>query len=246
MGELHTMGAVMSEEIVKKILILGASRGLGLAIAESFAKKSNKLWLSSRKNIESSVLKSSEYNHIQCDFKDPIKSSIKIASIIQDQSLDIIIYNAGIWESDEFSKVNSSELVDIVNVNLTSLISAIHTLQKNLIDRVSHIFLIGSTCGLENEGASCVGYTAAKFGVRGAAQSLRSFFRKRGIRVTCINPGSIASDIPQGEVDRVERTYNGKRMPVDDLVSIIHTFSQLSYISCPKDLDIPATYDFDV
>lgn len=129
-----------------------------------------------------------------------------------------------------------------------SAVSSVHALLPNL-KKASHakIILIGSTSGLDNEGCKAVAYTASKFGVRGLAHSLREYLRKDGITVTCINPGSMATDLSfDNGPEAAIKKHDGKRIPVHDIVSLVKTIAGLSSASCVKELHVPALNDTGV
>lgn len=109
-----------------------------------------------------------------------------------------------------------------------------------------NIILIGSTCGLENEGAECVAYVASKFGLRGAAHSLREHFRSHGVRVTAISPGSMATDFPLSDPQAAIDQYENTRMPVSDILEVVKCVRNVSSATTLKEIIIPATLDTDV
>jgi short-subunit dehydrogenase len=226
------------------ILVFGASRGLGEAFAKALPGPRDKVWAVSR--TEPSYV-DDRHIWIQADLADPIPSAQTVKQTVGREPVDILIYNAGIWEKESFDKVNPQDLLDIVNVNLSSMIVSVQALVPNLsLSKKGRIFLISSTCGLENEGSSTVGYVAAKFGVRGAAHALREFFRESEVTVTAISPGSMATDIPieQGTKEALDR-HKGARIPMSDMVGLVRAICLMSKAACPKEIDLPATKDTD-
>src|SRR5207247_3747489 len=100
------------------------------------------------------------------------------------------------------------------NVNSVSALQIVRHFEANLARARGLVVLIGSTSGLENEGGHSVAYAASKFALRGAGHALREHFRSMGVRVSCINPGSIASDVPYGLAADALRRHRQKRIPV--------------------------------
>jgi short-subunit dehydrogenase len=83
--------------------------------------------------------------------------------------------------------------------------------------------------------------------LRGACQALRQHFRKDGIAVTCLSPGSIASDVDYAEgSDAALKRHRGKRMPVTDIIAMIRCILDLSPAACVKEIAMPALKDEDV
>ena len=174
-----------------------------------------------------------------------------VAEALAGNALDVVIYNAGIWEKHafqtdyDFEKVSAEETQDIISVNLTAAIKCVQSVLPNLRQSASgKIILIGSTSGLENTGSRVVAYTASKFGLRGIGHALRENLRGDGIAVTCINPGEIAAEIPyEAGAEEAISAYNGTRIPVQDLVAIVRCLISLSSVACVKEIDIPAITD---
>lgn len=228
----------------RNIVVLGGSRGLGEAIALGLSNEGDHVWTVSRSKPNQSH---SNHHWIEASLSYPIESSQQIKRELGSNPIDILVYNAGIWESESFDRMPPDKLLDIINTNLSSLILSVHSLIDNLKQsKNSRIFLISSTCGLENEGSDTVAYVASKFGVRGAAHALREYFRSSGITVTCISPGSMATDIPlEAGASKALDKYEGARMPVSDIVILLRAICSMSKAACPKEIDIPATKDTD-
>ena len=234
------------------ILIFGASRGLGAAFNSGLPESGDKVWLVSRsqpEHLESDELV--ERVWIKADLSSSGEASRTIAGAIANQRVDVLIYNAGIWEKRafendyDFEEVPVEEIENIVAVNLTSAIACIQKLLPNLKkSKNAKVILIGSTNGIDNAGSQAVVYTASKFGLRGLGQTLRVNLRQYGITVTCINPGEVAAAIAYEEgAERAIEEYQGTRIPVQDLVSIVKCLMGLSRVACVKEIDVPAITD---
>lgn len=239
---------------MRNILIFGASRGLGAAFSSSLPTRGDTVWLVSRTQPANLKRKDGvERVWIKADLSSPNDASRTISEALAGKRLDVLIYNAGIWEeaaftSDySFEEVSTEESADIIAVNLTSAIICIQKLLSNLKQSDNaKIILIGSTSRLENSGSLEVAYAASKFGLRGLGQALRENLRKHGITVTCINPGELAAEIAYEDgVERAIEAYAGTRIPVQDLISIVKCLMGLSKVSCVKEIDIPAITDLN-
>lgn len=228
---------------MSNLLIAGASKGLGLALYQGLSSDFDTSFLLSRSKPD---LQEDPANWVEMDLSKPEKVSSVIKPVVGTSPIDTLIYNAGIWESDAFNNTPEQMLIDIINVNLTSLLTLVNALHDNLSAGKGNIILIGSTCGLENEGADCVAYTASKFGVRGAAHSLREHFRNLGVRVTVISPGSMATDIPLSQTQTALDKYENQRMPVSDILEVVKCIRNVTPATTLKEIIIPATLDTDV
>lgn len=230
-------------------IIFGASRGLGEAFATSLPQSGDTVWLVSRNKpgfLEKPVGKIS-YHWIQADLSLP-SAAEKIASAVGENALDLLLYNAGIWESTAFSKAYDFEELDpaenqrVIAVNLTSAIDCVQKLLKN-VRRAKHgkIIVIGSTSALPNIGGPEIAYSASKFGILGMVHALREITRPDHIAVTCINPGNMTNEIKlEDEAEYFKNINSASSMPLSDIVKLVQTIMSLSPYACVKEINIPS------
>ncbi len=232
------------------ILIIGASRGLGAAFSAGIPAAGDTVWLVSRSRPDLEKGDGVTRLWIEADLSSG-NAGQKLVEALADSKLDVLIYNAGVWENHafgseyDFEKVSPEETHNIISVNLTAAIICIQSVLPNLKQSASgKIILIGSTSGLENTGSPEVAYTASKFGLRGLGHALRENLRSDGIAVTCINPGEVAAEIPfERGAEAAVSAYHGARIPVQDLVALVRCLISLSRVACVKEIDVPAITD---
>ncbi|CAJ1317319.1 SDR family NAD(P)-dependent oxidoreductase [Paenibacillus nuruki] len=236
---------------MKNFIVFGASKGLGEAFVKGLPEKGDRVWVVSRTYPNSlDVEDGIEKYWIEADLAKP-DASYLIANTLNDVTIDVLIYNVGIWESKgfrddyDFEKDDPAEIANIININVTSAITCIQKLLPNLKKSDNaKIFLIGSTAGLEHNDFTQVSFTASKFGLRGIGNSIREHVKKYGIGVTCINPGEIATQIPlEDGIEKVLSTYGGTQIPLQDLISLVKCVMNLSKASCVKEINMPAMLD---
>lgn len=237
-----------------KLIIFGGSRGLGDAFACGVPEPGDEVWLVSRTRPPSLDLDDEISRYwIEADLGRPGSAAL-IEETLGGKALDVLIYNAGIWEEQgftadyDFEESTDAENLNIIAVNLGAAMSCIQRLLPNLRLGVdAKIVLIGSTSGLDNARDREVAYTASKFGVRGLGHALRQNLREDGIAVTVINPGWIASEVPwdRGLEHTLEAT-GGKLVPMQDLVAIVKCVLSLSPATCVKEIHVPAMADPNV
>jgi short-subunit dehydrogenase len=239
---------------VANLIIFGGSRGLGDAFSCGVPEAGDAVWLVSRTRPPSVDLDDEVSRYwIEADLSRPEAPTV-VAETLGGKPLDVLIYNAGVWEEQgftseyDFEESPDAEMLNIVGVNLSAAISCIQKLLPNLrLGADAKIVLIGSTSGLDNSRDREVAYTASKFGVRGLAHALRQNLREDGIAVTVINPGWIASEVPwdRGLEHTLEAT-GGKLIPMQDLVAIVRCVLRLSPATCVKEIHVPAMADPNV
>lgn len=238
----------------KHILIIGASRGLGDALAKGLPDAGDRVWLVARGEPRSLARNDGVTREwIQADLG-KAEAPARIAATLGDQPVDLLLYNAGIWEPTAFSidydfaAEDPAVLQQVLYVNLTAALLCVQTLLPNLLGADhARIVFTGSTSGLENVRGREVAYGASKFGLRGAAHALREQLRPHGIGVTCLNPGSMANEIDyDAGIDAVRAQYGDGAVPVGDVVTLVKCIVSLSPAACVKEVDLPALGDAHV
>ncbi|APO47080.1 short-chain dehydrogenase [Paenibacillus xylanexedens] len=236
---------------MKNIIVFGASKGLGDAFVRGVPQSGDKVWVVSRSKPESlSVEDGVERIWIQADLSE-LRAAEQVASQLQGETLDVLIYNVGIWEKEgfeehyTFDKDEPADISQLIHVNVTSTIVCIQALLPQLRQsEAGKIILIGSTAGLSNAGSSQVSFVASKFAIRGITEALREHTRNDRIAVTCINPGELAAEIPYEDgMERALAEYDGTRIPLQDMVSIVRCIISLSKAACVKEINMPALTD---
>ncbi|WP_028591518.1 SDR family NAD(P)-dependent oxidoreductase [Paenibacillus massiliensis] len=236
---------------MRNYIIFGASKGLGDAFVKGLPDQGDQVWIVSR-NKPSSMELADGVNRrwIAADLGQP-NAAQAVSDALQGETIDVLIYNVGIWEKEGFEEHYSfdldtpAEISNIIQVNITATITCIQALLPNVRhSEAGKIIMIGSTAGLDHTNNAQVSFVASKFGLRGIANALREHVRKDNIAVTCVNPGELAAEIPfEDGPDKAIAEYDGTRIPVQDIVSIVKCIVSLSKVACVKEIHVPAITD---
>jgi 3-oxoacyl-[acyl-carrier protein] reductase len=210
----------------REIVVIGASRGIGAAVAQHFAQKGDSIFSISRG--QPIVGK-----WIKADISTPegIKS---IVSSIGESTVDALLFMGGVWENGAFTEQYDfmtspdEETRFVIAVNTIAPIELTKQLAKNLAksDNPRAIF-IGALSALDNSPTIEVANTASKFGLRGAAQSLRLALRDYKIGITVINPGNVATEEVMADIEEGRFTAQIP-IPLSDVISAIEWILMLS------------------
>src|SRR5688572_11065083 len=228
------------------VVITGASRGIGKAIADIFAANGHNLYLTSRSDV--AIHKTAEelhrkYSNVRIKVK-PFDLSIKERAqqfgswCLQQCIPDILINNAGAFEPGS-SFIEPDGLLE--SQIATNLYSAYHVTRKLVpkmiestrMDGVGrHIFNMCSVASLgayKNGGA----YSSSKYALYGFTKNLREEMKEYGIKVTAVIPGAVLTDSWKNFDNSDNRI-----MESEDIAKMIYASSQLSLAACVEELII--------
>ena len=183
----------------KKILITGASSGLGREIAHQFAQKGNVelILVARRKEALEKVAK-------KCETFDNVKTRVfsvdigsqdqvdQLLSVVND--VDILINGAGYGIMKDFSEFCDADVVNMFDTNVIGTIQLTTEIAKRMRERKSGtIVTIASIAGKIATPKSSV-YSATKFALIGYFNALRLELKKDNVHVMTVNPGPVATN----------------------------------------------------
>jgi 3-oxoacyl-[acyl-carrier protein] reductase len=182
---------------MKKILITGASGGIGSSIVDKFLKNNFKLILTSSSDLTLNKLKDkygSEHYYYVLNFNDPINFEIILKKISDEHSdLNVIVNNAGITDDALILRMKLEQWNKVIQANLSSNFSIIKTLLPNMIKNKSGNIIGISSVVATSGNPGQVNYVAAKSGMIGLYKSIALEVASRNINVNVISPGFIIS-----------------------------------------------------
>ena len=179
------------------VFITGASKGIGLAMANAFNVNGYDVIGTARSKFDfTPVNKDSEMISMQLDVtnRDNIKS---LASNLKEQDLmpSIIINNAGITSDQLFLRMSDDDWDSVIDTNLNGVFNITKVFMKHLIkSKAGRIINISSVSGLMGNPGQ-VNYSSAKAALGGFTKSLAKEIGSRNITVNSIAPGFIETDM---------------------------------------------------
>ncbi len=197
---------------MSKVLITGGSRGIGAAAVELFARQGDTVWFLYEKNHEAaqSVAQRTGATAICCDVADG--EAVK-AAFRQIGAVDILICNAGICHTGLMSMLDEAQWDRLFDVNVKGIYHCVNAAMPGFLARQQGcIITVSSMWG--QVGASCeAAYSATKGAVIALTKALAQELGPAGIRVNCVAPGVILTDMC-GEVDPGILAQMGADTPV--------------------------------
>ncbi|BCX89872.1 3-oxoacyl-[acyl-carrier protein] reductase [Methylomarinovum tepidoasis] len=218
------------------VLVTGASRGIGRAIAARLAREGYDLVLTCRRNLAllEALAEEMGRNHgvtVRCLAFDVADRAAATAALEADVAAHGAYYgvvcNAGLTADAVFPAMTGEEWDRVVHTNLDGFYNVLRPLVLPMIQRrrPGRIVTIASVAGLlGNRGQ--VNYSAAKAGVIGATKALALELAKRRITVNCVAPGLIdtdmVADLPLDEIKaHIPQRRLGKPEEVAGLVAFL-------------------------
>jgi len=203
----------------KKILITGATGGIGKAIVKKFLSLEGTV-LATGTNTEKLDSLKKEFPTINI-LKFDISEHSKIEEFIENVAsqlvgLDVLINNAGITKDNLSLRMKDEEWKKVIDINLSSTFYlckyAIKKMLKNKYGRIVNITSIVGHTG--NLGQS--NYSASKAGIVAMSKSLATEYAKKNITINCVSPGFIQSNMTDNIVESIKAVLTS-RIPMSKL-----------------------------
>lgn len=181
------------------VLITGASRGIGAAMAKTFAAMGDRVAInfchsaSAAQELQESIRQQGGKAVLApFDVSDAAKVSAAIAALQEEQGpVEVLIHNAGISQQKQFQDLTDADWRRMMGVHLDgAFYTARAVLPAMIAQKCGEILFVSSMWGIS--GGSCeVHYSAAKAGLIGLTKALAKEVGLSGIRVNCLAPGVI-------------------------------------------------------
>ena len=224
------------------VVITGASKGIGKAIANLFAAEGAQLFLCARNDVTlyNTVAElqqnhpNSTINAMAADMseKEEVK---KFGQWVLDRAaqIDVLVNNAGQFLPGNIYDENDEMLEQMMNTNLYSAYHLTRSFLPLMTDtRKGHIFNISSIAALAaypNGGS----YSITKFAMMGFNKNLRAELMQHNIKVTAVLPGAVMTD-SWGNFDNI----NKRIMEADDIAKMVVAATKLSTQAVVEDIII--------
>ncbi|MBS1510882.1 MAG: SDR family oxidoreductase [Bacteroidetes bacterium] len=220
------------------VVITGASRGIGKAIAATFAANGYHLILSSKNevalyNTVAELQTQFPSVNIKAKAFDIAVNAKALGEWINslNTTVDILVNNAGSFEPGSVHNEPEGVLESQMATNLYSAYHVTRSVLPGMMQRKSgHIFNMCSIASLqayENGGA----YSISKFALDGFSKNLREEMKAFGIKVTAVYPGAVFTD-SWGNFDN----RNQRIMEADDVAKMVLAAARLSMAACAEQI----------
>jgi NAD(P)-dependent dehydrogenase (short-subunit alcohol dehydrogenase family) len=194
--------------VARTVLVTGGNRGIGLAIAQAFAKQGDRVAVTHRSGAAPDGLFG-----VKCDVTDSASVDAAFATIEAELGpVEVLVANAGITDDTLLMRMSEEQFTSVVDTNLTGAFRcAKRASTKMLRAKWGRMIFISSVVGLYG-GAGQVNYAASKAGLVGVARSITRELGARNITANVVAPGFIDTDMTAA-LPEERRTEYRKAIP---------------------------------
>jgi NAD(P)-dependent dehydrogenase (short-subunit alcohol dehydrogenase family) len=173
--------------------VTGASRGIGLAVAEALHDAGAHVVRLARSLVDRTA---DGRTDLRCNVADPAAVERAVGHVLADRGVpDIVVNNAGMFFIKPVQETTAEEFSRTIAVNLTAPFLVTRALVPHLMRRgTGHFVTIGSISDRVAFTGSTA-YAASKFGLRGMHEVLRAELARSGVRTTLVSPGPVDTPI---------------------------------------------------
>lgn len=220
---------------MKNVVITGGSRGIGAAAVELFAAKGDRVYFLYEKEHEAAarVASNTGATAICCDVSD---SAAVTAAFRQIGDVDVLICNAGIARTGLMSQLDEAVWDRIFDVNVKGMYLCINAAMPAFLRKhAGCIITVSSMWG--QVGASCeAAYSASKGAVIALTRALAKELGPSGIRVNCVTPGVILTDMcagidPEILEEMAEEAPVGRNGSPADVAKAMEYLSEATFVT---------------
>jgi 3-oxoacyl-[acyl-carrier protein] reductase len=225
-------------------LITGGSKGIGYGVAEALIKEGVKVVVTSRSQ-KAADQAAATLNQIRDGYALGIEADVRNLEsqqravdllLVKWGRLDYVIANAGVGHFAPIQDLTTEQWQETIDINLTGVFNTIKCSLDPLIETSGYFITIASLAGV-NFFASGTAYNASKFGLVGFTQALMLDVRAKGIKVTTIMPGSVATYFN----DREPTPKDAWKIQPEDIGQIVSDLIKMPARTLPSKIEVRPT-----
>ncbi|WP_331725891.1 beta-ketoacyl-ACP reductase [Streptomyces sp. NBC_00470] len=199
----------------RSVLVVGGSRGIGLATAQRFLDAGDRVAVTYRsEGTDTAALKELGALPVRCDITDTDQVDAAFTAVEEAHGpVEVLVANAGITKDRLLMRMSEDEFTSVVDTNLTGAFRVVKRASRAMLRaKKGRVVLISSTVGLYGA-AGQANYAASKAGLVGFARSMARELGSRGITFNVVAPGLTETDM-SAELDAEQRAGMTAQIPL--------------------------------
>lgn len=226
----------------KTVLVTGAAKGIGKAIALAFAKQGCNIVLNYRSNVSDDTIKEIEAYNVKCmPLQGDVSDFATAAEIVKKAkkefgTVNVLVNNAGITKDMLLMRMSEEQFDSVIQTNLKGTFNMIrHVSSVMLKQRSGAIINMSSVVGVTGN-AGQANYAASKAGVIGLTKATAKELAARGVTCNAIAPGFVETDMTAVLTDE-QKSMMLEAIPlkrygqVEDIANAAVFFAKNTYIT---------------
>ncbi len=221
----------------KIAIVTGGASGIGFAIAKKFTKENIITIVIGRDQSKLDSAKK-ELGELCIPISFDLNDLVSIPSLVKDietkyGKIDILVNNAGINFKKEFIEVSDEDFQRILHTNVSAVFTLSREVSKGMLRNVNGCIINISSMASQYGIPKVIAYTASKSAIEGMTRAMAVELSPLGIRVNCIAPGFIATEMsakalnndPERKNKVLSRTPMGKLGDPSDVAEAAYYFA---------------------
>jgi NAD(P)-dependent dehydrogenase (short-subunit alcohol dehydrogenase family) len=208
--------------LARTVLVTGGNRGIGLAIAQAFAKQGDRVAITHRgSGAPEGIL------GVACDITDAAAVDAAFTTVENELGpVEVLIANAGITDDTLLMRMSEDQFTRVLDTNLTGAWRCARRATTKMVrGRWGRMIFISSVVGLYG-GAGQVNYAASKAGLVGMARSITREIGTRNVTANVVAPGFIETDMTAAlsddrKAEILKAIPAGRLASADEVASVV-------------------------
>ena len=226
----------------KTVLVTGAAKGIGKAIALAFAKQGCNIVLNYRSNVSDDTIKEIEAYNVKCmPLQGDVSDFATAAEIVKKAkkefgTVDVLVNNAGITKDMLLMRMSEEQFDSVIQTNLKGTFNMIRHVSSVMLKQRSGVIInMSSVVGVTGN-AGQANYAASKAGVIGLTKATAKELAARGVTCNAIAPGFVETDMTAVLTDE-QKSMMLEAIPlkrygqVEDIANAAVFFAKNTYIT---------------
>jgi acetoacetyl-CoA reductase len=181
--------------MIKTTLITGATKGIGMVIANGLLEKGHRIINVSKSGAIPDAFRNKSFESHKCDISNFVHTNELVNNIVANEKIDNVILNSGITKDKVFHKMKMEEWIDVLNTNLLSAYGILNPIINQMrINNKGNIIFISSV-NAHRPVLGQTNYASSKSGLIALNRCLALENASKNIKCNVISPGYIETEM---------------------------------------------------